>query len=283
MRRRLDYNPIRIGPVCNWHSIIAAASLTAPEALVFLPLARSSTLYRLHAATGCTWAEAARTYRNLLEKLRTGGACLFRNVQVRARLKEGQVASSSRRPLHAGGRDHDAEGKKSGEYRWDARATVKALELLGKYVAMFVDRSASPPPRRDAQWKNSHSEHVPHEEVPRAHQRGQPTRSRVACAAHGLAVAPQRWSQGWQHHRYREGTKTDRGADWLRTYPAFAKLPLRNELLGMTGRSGTRGPQFAHICILFSQQMTKDPTQSEESLEQIAQWPRERCKKPFAG
>jgi hypothetical protein len=44
--------------------------------------------------------------------------------------------------------------------------------------------------------KGSHSEHGPHEEVPHAHQRGQPTQVRLACPADGLAVALQHWHQG---------------------------------------------------------------------------------------
>jgi hypothetical protein len=56
--------------------------------------------------------------------------------------------------------------------------------------------------QRDAQRKGGHSERGPHGEVPHAHQRGQPTQARLACPADGLAVPPQHWHQGWQHHRY---------------------------------------------------------------------------------
>jgi len=44
------------------------------------------------------------------------------------------------------------------------------------------------------------SEQGPHEEVVLAHQRGQPTRSRRAGPADGLAVESQRWDRGWQQH-----------------------------------------------------------------------------------
>ncbi len=55
--------------------------------------------------------------------------------------------------------------------------------------------------QHDPQRKRGHSGHGPHEEVPRTHQRGQPTQARLACPADGLAVAPQHGHQGWQHHR----------------------------------------------------------------------------------
>jgi len=55
--------------------------------------------------------------------------------------------------------------------------------------------------QRGAQRKGGYAEHGPHEQVPHAHQRGQPAQSRPACCADCLAVAPQHWHQGWQHHR----------------------------------------------------------------------------------
>src|SRR6267154_5534520 len=62
---------------------------------------------------------------------------------------------------------------------------------------LHLDRRQS-----DAQRKGGHSEHGPHEEVRHADQRGHPTEPRLACPANGLAVAPQHWHQGWQHHRH---------------------------------------------------------------------------------
>jgi hypothetical protein len=56
--------------------------------------------------------------------------------------------------------------------------------------------------QRDARRKSGHSEHGPDEEVPDAHERGQRTQARLACAADRLAVAPEHWDQGRQHHRH---------------------------------------------------------------------------------
>src|SRR5437016_3841192 len=56
--------------------------------------------------------------------------------------------------------------------------------------------------QHNAQRIGRQSEHSPHEEVPNAHQCGQPGQVHLACFADCLTVAPQHGEQGRHHHCY---------------------------------------------------------------------------------
>jgi hypothetical protein len=56
--------------------------------------------------------------------------------------------------------------------------------------------------QRDTQREHGHSARGPYKEASRGHQCRQPGQTHPAGYANGPAIAPQRWHQGWQHHRH---------------------------------------------------------------------------------